>query len=76
MLLAAALSVLATFSLAGNAIAAQALLNTEVAAAKWKAVRLKNLPKGAAVGLSVAASGTVDLIFVHQDELKRAFPPR
>lgn len=48
-------------------------MNTEVAAAKWKAVRLKNLPKRAAVGLSVATSGTVDLIFVHQDELKR-FP--
>jgi hypothetical protein len=56
-----------------RAQAAQALLNTEVAPAKWKAVRLKNLPKGAAVGLSVATSGTVDLIFVHQDELKR-FP--
>ena len=36
-------------------------------------MRLKNLPKDAAVGLSVATSGTVDLIFVHQDELKR-FP--
>jgi len=56
-----------------HAEAAQAMLNTEVAAAKWKAVRLKNLPKGAAVGLSVASSGTLDLIFVHQDELKR-FP--
>ena len=53
--------------------AAQAMLNTEVAPAKWKAVRLKNLPRGAAVGLTVACSGTVDLIFVHQDELKR-FP--
>ena len=57
----------------GIANAAQAILNTEVAPAKWKAVRLKNLPKGAAVGLTVACSGTVDLIFVHQDELKR-FP--
>lgn len=53
--------------------AAQAILNTEVPPAKWKAVRLKNLPKGAAVGLTIACSGTLDLIFVHQDELKR-FP--
>lgn len=57
----------------GIADAAQAILNTEVAPARWKAVRLKNLPKGAAVGLTVACSGTLDLIFVHQDELKR-FP--
>ncbi len=53
--------------------AAQAILNTEVAPAKWKAVRLKNLPQGAAVGLAVASTGTVGLIFVHRDELKR-FP--
>ena len=57
----------------GIANAAQAILNTEVEPAKWKAVRLKNLPKGAAVALTVVCSGTVDLIFVHQDELKR-FP--
>lgn len=57
----------------GAAHAAQAILNTEVAPAKWKAVRLKNLPQGAAVGLAVASSGTVGLIFVHRDELKR-FP--
>jgi hypothetical protein len=59
--------------LPGVGNAAQAILNTEVPAAKWKAVRLKNLPKGAAVGLTVACSGILDLIFVHQDELKR-FP--
>lgn len=57
----------------GVANAAQAMLNTEVPPAKWKAVRLKNLPEGVAVGLTVECSGTVDLIFVHQDELKR-FP--
>lgn len=57
----------------GIANAAQAILNTEVAPAKWKAVRLKNLPKGAAVGLTVACSGTLDLIFIRQNELKR-FP--
>jgi len=71
--LAAAMSFFGGMPTAGIANAAQAILNTEVAPAKWKAVRLKNLPKGAAVGLTIACSGTVDLIFVHQDELKR-FP--
>ena len=69
-LVAAALMV---FGVLPAAEAAQAILNTEVAPAKWKAVRLKNLPQGAAVGLGVTSSGTVGLIFVHQDELKR-FP--
>ena len=73
LLFAAATSFSVGFAPLGSANAAQALLNTEVAPAKWKAVRLKNLPKGAAVGLTVVCSGTVDLIFVHQDELKR-FP--
>ena len=58
---------------ANAAKAAQALLNTEVGPGKWKAIRLKNLPKGASVGLAVTSSGTVDLIFIHRDELKR-FP--
>ena len=73
LLFAVAVSIFGSVPTLGSANAAQAILNTEVAPAKWKAVRLKNLPKGAAVGLSVASSGTVDLIFVHQDELKR-FP--
>lgn len=53
--------------------AAQALLNVEVPAAKWKAMRLKDLPKNAALALSVETSGDIDVILVHQDELKR-FP--
>src|SRR4029077_13369233 len=73
LLFAAATSFSGGFPPLGSADAAQPLLNTEVAPAKWKAVRLKNLPKGAAVGLTVVCGGTVDLIFVHQDELKR-FP--
>lgn len=48
-------------------------MNTEVEPAKWKAIRLKNLPKGTSVGLAATSSGTVDLIFIHQNELKR-FP--
>ena len=73
ILLTAAIAFLGGPASFGIANAAQAMLNTEVPPAKWKAVRLKNLPKGAEVELSVACSGTVDLIFVHQDELKR-FP--
>lgn len=56
--------------------AAQAMVNAEVPAAKWKAIRLKNLPAGARVGIQAEAlsgSGPLGLIFVHGDELKR-FP--
>ncbi len=53
--------------------AAQALLSVEVPPAKWKAVRLKNLPKGTALGIQVESSGPIDVILIHRDELKR-FP--
>jgi hypothetical protein len=53
--------------------AAQALLSVEVPPAKWKAVRLKNLPKDTAIGIKVESSGNIDVILIHQDELKR-FP--
>jgi len=70
----ASLVALATSALLHNsAQAAQALLSAEVPAAKWKAVRLKNLPKDAAISIRVETSGPIDVIFVHRDELKR-FP--
>jgi hypothetical protein len=69
----AATWLLAGIPACGIANAAQATLNIEVAPARWKAVRLKNLPKGATVELTVACTGTLDLIFMHRDELKR-FP--
>lgn len=54
--------------------AAQALVNAEVPAAKWKAVKLKNLPQGTKVSIQVESlNGSLDLIFIHGDELKR-FP--
>jgi hypothetical protein len=53
--------------------AAQAMLSVEVPPAKWKAVRLKNLPIGASIGVRVESSGNIDVILIHQDELKR-FP--
>ena len=60
LLFAAATSFSGGFQPFGIANAAQALLNTEVAPAKWKAVRLKNLPKGAAVGARYADMSTVN----------------
>jgi len=73
LLVAAAIGCCAGGPSISAAKAAQATLNTEVEPAKWKAIRLKNLPKGTSVSLAVTSSGTVDLIFIHQDELKR-FP--
>lgn len=57
----------------GAANAAQALLSVEVPPEKWKAVRLKNLPMGAKVEVRVESSGSLDVILIHRDELKR-FP--
>lgn len=59
-----------------DARAAQAMVNAEVPAAKWKAIRLKNLPEGSKVSIQAEAlsgSGPLGLIFVHGDELK-GFP--
>lgn len=57
-----------------GAQAAQALVNAEVPAAKWKAIKLKNLPQGTKVGIQAEShNGSLDLIFIHGDELKR-FP--
>lgn len=52
---------------------ARALLNVEVPADKWKAMRLKNLPKNASLGARIESSGSIEVILVHGDELKQ-FP--
>jgi hypothetical protein len=75
---AAAAGLLALALLGGTPLAAQAakvLVNAEVPASKWKAIRLKNLPAGARVSIRAESpgNGPFDLIFVHRDELKR-FP--
>ena len=41
------------------AVAAEAQINSKVAAGKWKAVRLKNLPEGASLGVKVIATGSL-----------------
>lgn len=57
-----------------GARAAQALVNAEVPAAKWKAIKLKDLPQGTKVSIQVESrNGSLGLIFIHGDELKR-FP--
>jgi hypothetical protein len=57
-----------------GAQAARALVNAEVPAAKWKAIKLRNLPQGAKVGIQAESpDGGIDLIFIHGEELKR-FP--
>jgi hypothetical protein len=53
--------------------AGRALLNVIVPAQKWKSVRIKDLPLNASIALAVQTDGTLDIIFVHQDELAK-FP--
>ena len=57
------------------AVAAEAQINSKVAAGKWKAVRLKNLPEGASLGVKVIATGSLVVTFVHETELKRYAAP-
>jgi hypothetical protein len=72
--LACAAALLAFAMSSTDAGAAQALVNVEVPAAKWKAVKLKNLPQGTKVSIQAESmNGSLDLIFIHGDELKR-FP--
>jgi hypothetical protein len=59
--------------LAQAALAAKAELNAEVPAEKWKALRLKDLPKDASVAIRVITSGPISVIFAHQGE-RGSFP--
>lgn len=61
----------ATFG--GTASAARVTINTSIPPAKWKAVRLRNLPENATLSVVVETSGVIGVVFVHQEELKR-FP--
>jgi hypothetical protein len=61
-------------ALAGaGALAAKAELSAEVPAEKWKALRLKGLPKGGSISVRVETSGPIVVILVHHAELQR-FP--
>jgi hypothetical protein len=63
------LASLACFS--APADAAKAQLNSKVPPGKWKAVRLRNLPEGASLGVKVIATGSLVVILIHEEELKR-----
>ena len=70
--LLAALSLAATL-LAGDALAAKAQLQAEVPAQQWRALRLKRLPKDASLAVRVQTAGPINVILIHEKELKR-FP--
>ena len=58
---------------AAPAIAVEATINVEVPGSKWKGVRLKSLPRGASVALSIESSDALRVIVVDSSELRR-FP--
>jgi hypothetical protein len=67
-------TLLAGALLLGQAVlAAKAELNAEVPAEKWKALRLKDLPKDASVAIRIVTSGPISVIFAHQGE-RGSFP--
>jgi len=66
-------ALLATVPAIDTVLAARIQISAKVPAAKWKAVRLRNLPKDAAVQITLETSGIISVIFVHQEELRR-FP--
>jgi hypothetical protein len=67
-LLLAGLVVLKSAAIAGSLTASM-----EIAQAKWKTVRLKDMPKDTSVAIEVESSGSIRVAFVHGDEIKR-FP--
>ena len=58
---------------AGPAFAVEATINVEVPGGKWKGVRLKSLPRGVSVALSIESSDALRVIVVDSSELRR-FP--
>jgi hypothetical protein len=69
ILLALCLSMLA---LAASAMGKQATLTIDVPPEQWKAIRLQNLPKDAAVAVQVQSNGKVAVAFVREDDYKRS----
>jgi len=52
-------------------VAAEAAVSTEIPAGQVKSVRLRNLPAGAVVAISIASSGRVLVALVGARQLKR-----
>ena len=55
--------------------AASVMLNTNVVAGKWKAVRLKNLPEGAMVAVRVESTGSLVVALVNSQGYTRSSRP-
>ena len=68
LLLAASLVGLST-----DATAAKISLAAEVAAHKWKGVRLRGLQKGGSLAVRIEASGPLVVLLVHESEIRK-FP--
>lgn len=58
---------------AAPAFAVEATINVEVPGGKWKGVRLKSLPRGVSVALTIESSDALRVIVVDSSELRR-FP--
>jgi hypothetical protein len=71
--LAVAYILLVLLGLPPPAAGAEATLNLDVPAGKWKAIRLRDLPQGALVAVAVEATGKVVVALVDADNLAR-FP--
>lgn len=58
---------------AACAFAAEAELSAEVPAEKWRALRLKGLPRGASLAVRIETSGPIRVILAREGEVQR-FP--
>ncbi len=58
---------------AAPALSVEATVNVEVPAGKWKGVRLKSLPRGVSVALTIESTDALRVIVVDSTEL-RQFP--
>lgn len=73
MILRACLLLAALLVPRADLLAAKAALSAEVPAKTWKSIRLRGLAKDASLAVRVEASGPINVILVHESELRR-FP--
>jgi hypothetical protein len=64
---------LSVFAVPVSAIVAEATFNMDVPPGRWKALRVRNLPQGAVIGVEAQTNGAVAVAFVGQSEY-RQFP--
>lgn len=73
LLLLALLSAVAALGWSPRADAADAAMTVSLEAGKWKAVRLRNLPKDAVMAVAVQATGKISVSLLSERDY-RAFP--